>query len=134
MVKMRKVLAVTMAAAMTMSMLAGCGDKKADSTEEQTVQCTDSETTEITEDASSEANEADTDEADTEESSQVADGDVLIDLNFDDNDTDGCATYFNGGQAEMLNENGELCLDVTSTGKLDYANQIYYDGFALNQD
>lgn len=134
MVKMRKVLAVTMAAAMTMSMLAGCGDKKADSTEEQTVQCSDSETTEITEDVSSEANEADTDEADTDESSQVVDGDVLIDLNFDDNDTDGCATYFNGGQAELLNENGELCLDVTSTGKLDYANQIFYDGFALNQD
>ena len=37
MAKMRKVLAVTMAAAMTMSMLAGCGDKKTDGTEEQTV-------------------------------------------------------------------------------------------------
>ena len=41
MAKMRKVLAVTMAAAMTMSMLAGCGDKKTDGTEEQTVQSTE---------------------------------------------------------------------------------------------
>ena len=135
MAKMRKVLAVTMAAAMTMSMLAGCGDKKTDGTEEQTVQSTETESVEATEDASTETEETETSEAVTEEeSSQVSDGDVLIDLNFDDNDTDGCATYFNGGQAELLNENGELCLDVTSTGKLDYANQIYYDGFALNQD
>lgn len=43
MAKMRKVLAVTMAAAMTMSMLAGCGDKKTDGTEEQTVQSTETE-------------------------------------------------------------------------------------------
>lgn len=127
MAKMRKVLAVTMAAAMTMSMLAGCGDKKTDGTEEQTVQSTG--------DVSTETEETETSEAVTEEeNSQVTDGDVLVDLNFDDNDTDGCATYFNGGQAELLNENGELCLDVTSTGKLDYANQIFYDGFALNQD
>ena len=35
MAKMRKVLAATMAAAMAMSMLAGCGDAKTDSTEEQ---------------------------------------------------------------------------------------------------
>ena len=131
MAKMRKVLAVTMAAAMTMSMLAGCGDKKTDGTEEQTVQSTETESGDV----STETEETETSEAVTEEeNSQVTDGDVLVDLNFDDNDTDGCATYFNGGQAELLNENGELCLDVTSTGKLDYANQIFYDGFALNQD
>ena len=61
-------------------------------------------------------------------------GDVLIDLNFDDNDTDECHTYSNGGQAVLGAENGELCLDITGTGSLDYANQIYYDGFELNQD
>ena len=135
MAKMRKVLAVTMAAAITMSMLAGCGDAKVDSTEEQTVQCTDSETTEITEAATS---EEETEEAASEEAEQekteVKAGDVLIDLNFDDNDTDECHTYSNGGQAVLGAENGELCLDITGTGSLDYANQIYYDGFELNQD
>ena len=99
MAKMRKVLAVTMAAAMTMSMLAGCGDKKTDGTEEQTVQSTETESGDV----STETEETETSEAVTEEeNSQVTDGDVLVDLNFDDNDTDGCATYFNGGQAELL--------------------------------
>lgn len=130
MAKMRKALAIALAAAMGMSMLAGCGDqKKGDADVVSSAEKTEAEQSEATEEVTTE----ETTEA-TEESSQVADGDVLIDLNFDDNDTDGCMTYFNGGQAELLNENGELCLDVTSTGKLDYANQIYYDGFALNKD
>ena len=130
MAKMKKVLAIAMAAAMGMSMLAGCGDqKKGDADVVSSAEKAETEQGEATEEVTTE----ETTEA-TEESSQVADGDVLIDLNFDDNDTDGCMTYFNGGQAELLNENGELCLDVTSTGKLDYANQIYYDGFALNKD
>lgn len=130
MAKMKKVLAIAMAAAMGMSMLAGCGgQKKGDADVVSSAEKTEAEQTEATEEVTTE----ETTEA-TEESSQVADGDVPIDLNFDDNDTDGCMTYFNGGQAELLNENGELCLDVTSTGKLDYANQIYYDGFALNKD
>lgn len=145
MAKMRKVLAVTMAAAMTMSMLAGCGDEKSggsdsDLTTAQNTEVSDnteaSDSTETSDDteASESSQKEDKKEDAEQDSSQVADGDVIIDLNFDDNDVDGCATYFNGGQAELMTENGELCLDVTSTGKLDYANQIYYDGFALNQD
>lgn len=137
MAKMRKVIAVTMAAAMTMSMLAGCGGRTESDKESSTVQSTETEAAESTDDTTAE-NVDDTEEVteaeSTEKSEQVADGDVIIDLNFDDNDTDGCLTYFNGGQAELITENGELCLDVTSSGKLDYANQIYYDGFALNKD
>lgn len=127
MAKMRRVLAVTMAAAMAVSMMTGCGEKKTDSTEAQSTETEAEVSTE-------EQTEETTTEAAGDVGENVADGDVLIDLTFDDNDTDGCMTYFNGGQAELGVENGELCMDITSTGKLDYANQMYYDGFALNQD
>lgn len=133
MVKMKKILAATLASAMALTMLYGCGEKKG-STEQTTEQITESGETE---DASQET-EAETTEAASEESvgeaqNMVKTGDVLIDLNFDDDSVDGCATYMNGGDCELLAANGELCLDVKSSGRLDYANQIYYDGFALNQ-
>lgn len=129
MARMKKVLAIAMAAAMGMSMLAGCGGRGKDDVTEATSQAETSEAAtseEKTEEAASEAAE--------QEKTEVKAGDVLIDLNFDDNDTDECHTYSNGGQAVLGAENGELCLDITGTGSLDYANQIYYDGFELNQD
>ena len=129
MAKMKKVLAIAMAAAMGMSMLAGCGGQGKDDVTEATSQAETSEAAtseEKTEEAASEEAE--------QEKTEVKAGDVLIDLNFDDNDTDECHTYSNGGQAVLGAENGELCLDITGTGSLDYANQIYYDGFELNQD
>ena len=129
MAKMKKVLAIAMAAAMGMSMLAGCGGQGKDDVTEATSQAETSEAAtseDKTEEAASGVAE--------QEKTEVKAGDVLIDLNFDDNDTDECHTYSNGGQAVLGAENGELCLDITGTGSLDYANQIYYDGFELNQD
>lgn len=135
MARMKKILALTMAAAMGMSMLAGCGDKKDDGASEA------ASSTEVSEAASSEAAESteagkteaeSSTEAETEaEALGVHDGDTVFELNFDDDDVDGCLTYFNGGQADLSVENGELCFDIKSTGALDYANQIYYDGFRL---
>lgn len=131
MAKMKKVLALALAATMTVSMLAGCGDEK-DSTEETT-----SETEAITEIAPDTATEAETEEVSEEEATTeelgVSDGDIVIDLNFDDGETGDCGTYFKGGQAELSNENGELKFDIKRNGMVDYANQIYYDGFRLYQ-
>ena len=103
MAKMKKVLAIAMAAAMGMSMLAGCGGQGKDDVTEATSQAETSEAAtseEKTEEAASEEAE--------QEKTEVKAGDVLIDLNFDDNDTDECHTYSNGGQAVLGAENGEL--------------------------
>lgn len=131
MARMKKILALTMAAMMGMSMLAGCGDKKDEGTSETTG------STEATEAASldeTESTEAETTESTTEaekEAVSVKAGDTIFELNFDDNEEDECHTYSNGGTSTLSAENGELCLDVQGTGTLDYANQIYYDGFEL---
>ena len=96
MARMKKVLAIAMAAAMGMSMLAGCGGQGKDDVTEATSQAETSEAAtseEKTEEAASEEAE--------QEKTEVKAGDVLIDLNFDDNDTDECHTYSNGGQAVL---------------------------------
>ena len=126
--KMKKVAVMCLTAAMTMSLLAGCGGAKKD---------TDGSTseTEVTTEVSTEeeTTEATTEEATTEEELGVSDGDKVININFDDKDTDGFHTYTNGGNEEMTNEDGELRINIKKTGSVDYANQIYYDGFRLYQ-
>lgn len=124
--KIKKIAALFLTAAMTMSLLAGCGGNDDTSSEEST------ETTEEVSEETSETEEAT--EEDTEESTEttgVSDGDHVVDLNFDDGDVDGFLTYINGGDATISNVDGELCVEILSTGTLDYANQIYYDGFEL---
>ena len=76
MAKMKKVLAIAMAAAMGMSMLAGCGGQGKDDVTEATSQAETSEAAtseEKTEEAASEEAE--------QEKTEVKAGDVLIDLN-----------------------------------------------------
>lgn len=94
--KMKKVAVMCLTAAMTMSLLAGCGGAKKD---------TDGSTseTEVTTEVSTEeeTTEATTEEATTEEELGVSDGDKVININFDDKDTDGFHTYTNGGNEEM---------------------------------
>lgn len=126
MAKMKKVLAVTLAAAMSLSMLGGCKDTE-ETTKPQTETVAEATKTDATEE------EETTEEATTEELG-VSDGDVIIDLNFDDGENGGCCTYMKGGKSELSVENGELKLDIKQTGSVDYANQIYYDGFKLYQD
>lgn len=125
MARMKKVLAAALVAAMSLSMLGGCTDGEKEKTEEITEQTEATETEQDTE--TEEAAEAE------EEELGVSDGDIVIDLNFDDGEKGDCATYLKGGKSELSVSDGELMLDISATGSVDYANQIYYDGFKLYQ-
>ncbi len=61
-------------------------------------------------------------------------GQVLVDIPFDDGGTGGFVIYTNGGSCEILNADGALAVDITDCGNLDYANQVYWDGFSLVKD
>ena len=51
----------------------------------------------------------------------------------DENHTWG--TYLEGGDSELkVNSDGELQLDIKGEGSVNWANQIYYDGFAVYKD
>ena len=63
----------------------------------------------------------------------VSDGDVILSVGFDDGTTDGFAIYTNGGSCEISNADGALAVDIYGCGSLDYANQVYLDGFSLLQ-
>ena len=60
-----------------------------------------------------------------------AEAEEIIALNFDDGGLDGFETYIEGGACELSNEDGQLAVLITSCGSLDYANQVYRDGFSL---
>lgn len=64
---------------------------------------------------------------------KVEDGDVQVAVDFEDGGTGSFMTYMNGGSCEIANEDGALAVHITNCGSLDYANQVYYDGFALNK-
>ena len=66
-----------------------------------------------------------------QEGIELKEGDIAVDVNFDDNKTDGFTTYINGGNASLLGEDGKLIVDIKSCGSKDYANQAYWDGFFL---
>lgn len=68
------------------------------------------------------------------DSAQLKDGDVLVDINFDDNDVDGFMSYTNGGTFDLKAEEGQLVATIKNCGGLDYANQIYWDGFGLSEN
>ena len=119
--KFKKITAVVLSAAMLMSLMAGCGSS------DDTSEDTDVSSEETTEETTEEATEENT------ESAGVADGDRVIDINFDDGGTGNFVTYVNGGEETISNVDGELCVEIINTGTLDYANQIYYDGFELYQ-
>lgn len=58
---------------------------------------------------------------------------VLIDLSFDDGTPQGFVSYTNGGTYDLGNQDGQLSIHITETGKLDYANQAYLDGFSMEE-
>ncbi|MBR6403367.1 MAG: glycoside hydrolase family 9 protein [Eubacterium sp.] len=76
----------------------------------------------------------DTLKADESDEVQLNDGDAIIDLDFDDDKTDGFNVYTNGGSCDMKNEDGQLVADIKKCGSLEHANQLYWDGFALNKN
>ncbi|MBE5885755.1 MAG: glycosyl hydrolase family 9 [Lachnospiraceae bacterium] len=67
------------------------------------------------------------------DSSLSSENNVFADT-FDDNTPGEWGTYSNGGDFELYAENGELVIDITNAGKLDYAVQIFRDGFQLNEN
>ena len=151
MIKFKKAMAVIMASAMCMG-VGACGKSEvatSDSTSESTTASSDSATGNDAADASSsDANSSSketslkgTGPATKEEafaggdtgSAQLKDGDVLVDINFDDGTVNNFVTYTNGGSFELKNEDGQLVADIKNCGSLDYANQTYWDGFALSE-
>ncbi len=123
--KLKKFVAAVLAVSMTMTMFCGCGKENADdkSTENTVATATDATKETTTE-------ELVTTEEATEEPLGVKDGDKVINLTFD-KDEEGFLTYVNGGNVSVSSEKGELCAAISDIGRLDYANQIYYDGFRL---
>ena len=111
---MKKVAVLCLTAAMTMSLLAGCGGTKKNADGETTEVTTEAESTEEEETTTEKATEEETEEP-TTEALGVSDGDKVININFDDKDTDGFHTYTNGGNEEMTNEDGELHINIKNT-------------------
>ena len=60
-------------------------------------------------------------------------GKTLIDDHFEDGEDFLWGTYSNGGLFELYTENGEMVVDISKTGTLDYSTQVSRDDFELNQ-
>lgn len=61
----------------------------------------------------------------------LKEGDVAVDVNFDDDTIQDFVVYTNGGKFDLLAEDGKLIADIENCGTKDYANQAYWDGFFL---
>ena len=105
MTKGKRIFAIAMAMVMGLS-VAGCGGKK---------QPTDSTVEEGTESTGNEARE-----------NMIKNGDFSEDLT-------NWALYLEGGSAtQLVNDAGEMEIQVSSPGKKEHAIQPYYDGFSLD--
>ena len=134
---MHRILALTLSGAMMLGM-AGCGKKEEETTAASaTVAASTEAKTEAKTDTPTEAasTEAKT-EAPTEakkEDLNIKPGDVIIGIDFEDGETGKFMEYRNGGDFEMENVDGKLVVHIKRCGSVDYANQIYYDGYQLLQ-
>ncbi len=72
--------------------------------------------------------------SETDAAPQFKDGESIVDINFDDDDVDGFMVYTNGGTCDIAAEDGKLAVTIKNCGSLDYANQVYWDGFMLSQN
>ncbi len=145
-----RILALALSGAMLLGM-AGCGNKDeattaaSSGTTAATTAATEAATggttaaTEAATEAASTGTTAATEavtEAPTEEAKEdinVKPGDVIIDMNFDDGETGKFNEYRNGGDFEMENVDNKLVIHIKKCGSVDYANQIYFDGYQLLQ-
>ena len=130
----RRIAAIALSGAL---LLSGCG--KTESTEQQTAKDTQ---TEASSDTKTEDTTADTETTDTEATEKateekkdlnISDGQVIVGIDFDDGETGKFSSYTKGGKFQMENVDGKLVVHIESIGSVDYANQIYYDGFQLLQ-
>ncbi len=150
----KRIAAAVMSALMVMG-TAGCAGE-ADTTAEATTEAaTEATVTEAaTEEETAAATETEPDKAEAEvtlkgegaakpedfvgegddaDEFSVKDGDVLIDLQFENGDTCGFGEYTNEGEFSTKSKDGKLVLDIKKCGSVDYANQSYYDGFGLSK-
>ena len=149
--RIKKLIACSMIAVMTVGVI-GCGKKSSEKTD------TTEAVTEAEEEEEPEVEEADDEmeaelpiesslkgtgaatpeslasNTDAEDGGGLQIGDTLVDINFDDGDIDGFFEYMQGGEYALAAEDGKLVAKIKSCGKLDYANQAYWDGFALSQN
>ncbi len=76
----------------------------------------------------------------SEETEPTYDPDSIMGFNMIENGDFASAehswgTYFEGGEGVLsVNSKGELQLDITKEGKVNWGNQISYDGFSLYKD
>ena len=148
--RIKKLIACSMIAVMTVGVI-GCGKKSSEKTD------TTEAVTEAEEEEEPEVEEADDEmeaelpiesslkgtgaatpeslasNTDAEDGGGLQIGDTLVDINFDDGDIDGFFEYMQGGEYALAAEDGKLVAKIKSCGKLDYANQAYWDGFSLSK-
>ena len=141
----RKFKAVSMGICMAM-VAAGCGSQTATPTTTAATEATTAATTEAATEATSGDAGAATEAVlkgegpatledlvdNSEQESGISDGDVVVDINFDDGDTTGFGSFVNGGDYVLSAENGQLVCDISKCGDLDYANQVFFDGLELS--
>ncbi len=137
MLRRKRIVAGILVAGMTFAM-AGCGKKDEGKTEEKDSVSTSGSATEemtVTEEPGEEVILEDDapyfHEADMED---IQDGQDVLRIDFDNNSEDGFVTYTNGGSCNIKAVNKELAVKILNVGTLDYANQIFHDGFQLSQD
>ena len=131
---MKRALALTLAGSMLLGM-AGCG-KSGDGT---TAADTGAVTTEVASAATTEMQTEEVTEPVTEEVTEekkdinVKPGDVIVSMDFEDGKTGNFNEYTKGGKFELENVDGKLVVHIERCGSVDYANQIYFDGYQLLQ-
>ena len=59
------------------------------------------------------------------------DGDVVVDVDFDDGELDGFFTFMQGGVEEIGNEDGKLVSHIKNCGNVEYSNQLCLGDFSL---
>ena len=107
---MKRITAIILALSLTF--LAGCKDKPADTT--------------------SKNSSIETTTALSEEVKQDANGEMITNGTFDSGETKGWSTFSQGGSGTISVVDKKLVVDVTDAGNLDYAFQVYQDGFKLD--
>ena len=113
-------------AAVFLAFFTSCGSKaprKAESSEPESVK-----------EPASEAAEAEPAEKEESTASAAAGGQNLILTGSFEGSTDGWNIYLEGGAAEFGAKDGEMNLDITDVGRVDYGVQLYYDGFSVYEN